>query len=162
LERYESIFVGRVRAAPKAPEPGPGYRERLAAAEAAIAALTTDREVRFDVRRSWKGDRAEVAVRTPAQRSACGYPFEEGREYLVYASRGQDGALWVTACDRTRPIEDAQGDLDALDARAASLARGAAPARAGCAGCSVAPEAASPYASALLIALAAWRRRRRS
>ena len=45
----------------------------------------------------------EVTVMTPFGFAACRYPFEIGLPYLVYASV-DDGELWTTACDRTRPV----------------------------------------------------------
>jgi MYXO-CTERM domain-containing protein len=141
--RYDAVFEGRVlpsdSAASSLPAPSSSsYRDRLAALERQVDALTSAREFRFDVLATWKGP-PEPVVHTQ-QRTACGYPFEEGRVYLVYASLGTDGALWASVCGRTRPIEQAHDDLAALAARRS----GPAPAR-GCAGCAVpSPERSAP------------------
>ena len=59
-------------------------------------------------------DEPEVIVYTPAQSSACGYQFEEGQDYLVYAySRGED-RLTTDTCTRTRKLADAQEDAKEL------------------------------------------------
>lgn len=46
-----------------------------------------DRMVTFRVAKTWKGpDRETLQVRTTASGASCGYRFEEGREYVVYAA----------------------------------------------------------------------------
>ena len=45
-------------------------------------------------------------------RGACRYPFEEGREYLVYAYGKQD--LKVDLCSETEPLSKAGTDLSVL------------------------------------------------
>jgi hypothetical protein len=61
----------------------------------------------------WKGpQRSTLEVTTPSQDGACRYPFEEGREYLVYASGGRD--LMVSLCSPTTPLSKAGADLTAL------------------------------------------------
>lgn len=57
---------------------------------------------------------AEVEVHTASDSAACGYPFEVGREELVYAVLDADGRLLTNLCDRTAPVADAGGDLSAL------------------------------------------------
>jgi MYXO-CTERM domain-containing protein len=140
LAQYDAIFEGRVLpSGAGAPAPSSSsYRDRLAALEAQVEALKGPNEHRFDVLARWKGPPAPVVF--TQQGTACGYPFEEGRVYLVYASLGTDGVLWASSCGRTRPIEQAQSDLSAL----AALHPGPPPAR-GCAGCAVPlHEGASP------------------
>ena len=62
----------------------------------------------------WKGPgRAALEVKTPSQGSACGYHFEEGREYLVYAYTGKQG-LEVDSCGATKPLSRAGANLAAL------------------------------------------------
>lgn len=54
-----------------------------------------------------------VTVMTPADGAACGYPFEVGTEYLVYAwSRGT--TLFTGACTRTAPTTAAVEQLALL------------------------------------------------
>ncbi len=61
----------------------------------------------------WKGPRQQtVTITTEADSSmGCGYPFEEGWEYLVYATGGEPS---VSLCGETKPLSDADADLEAL------------------------------------------------
>ena len=66
------------------------------------------------VSEAWKGaGRRTLEVRTPSQGMACGYHFEEGREYLAYAYKGKQG-LEVDSCGATEPLSGAVADLAAL------------------------------------------------
>jgi hypothetical protein len=69
-------------------------------------------KVSFRVSEVWKGpERETLGVSTPRGGGTCGYPFSEGREYLVYA----DGKkMIVTGCGRTTPLSEASADLEAL------------------------------------------------
>ncbi len=65
----------------------------------------------------WKGPEQEaLEVRTPSQGMACGYRFEEGREYLVYAYTGKRG-LETNICTETKPLAKAGADLALLGGR---------------------------------------------
>jgi hypothetical protein len=44
----------------------------------------------------------------------CGYEFKDGKRYLIYTHGGQQGTYFVTYCSRTRPIEEAEEDLNFL------------------------------------------------
>lgn len=72
----------------------------------------------FATEATWKGvedGATEFALSTRASGAACGYPFELGRSYLVYAQDNQNaGALSANLCTRTRPAEDAGFDLGVL------------------------------------------------
>lgn len=72
------------------------------------------KSVTFDVDRAWKGvTKDRVTVATPANSAACGYEFEEGKEYLIY-SHDDDETLDVTICSRTQPLDEATADLIVL------------------------------------------------
>jgi hypothetical protein len=61
----------------------------------------------------WKGPEQEtLEVSTPVSGSACGYPFKEGQEYLVYADGKQE--LKVDICSETKPLSKAGVNLQAL------------------------------------------------
>ena len=82
--------------------------------------------------RGWKGVPGEtLAVYSPASGASCGYRFEVGSQYLVYAQIAKrSGGGWASnfgwpkdavfpaattfLCDRTRPMESAGEDLAAL------------------------------------------------
>lgn len=72
-------------------------------------------DIKFDVERVWKGTFDDIAVIfTPSSGDLCGYEFEEGEKYLVYAYKS-DGPLHTSICNRTTPLADAQEDLEFLD-----------------------------------------------
>ncbi len=67
--------------------------------------------VQFNVETVWKGSGAEaITLTTPADTAACGYPFEEGVEYVVYSWNGDD----VGRCSRTAPVAFAGEDFAVL------------------------------------------------
>lgn len=67
--------------------------------------------VQFEVRMAWKGiSESTVFVRTADSGSMCGYSFERGRDYLVYAYNGSD-YLSSGSCGRTQPLETAFSDM---------------------------------------------------
>jgi hypothetical protein len=71
-------------------------------------------KVKFDFERSWKGDSVEtLTVLTGYGGGDCGYGFEIGEKYLVYAYSSK-GSLNANICSRTTPLANAQEDLDAL------------------------------------------------
>lgn len=147
--------------------------------EARVASITPEGErrlrVQMDVVQSWRGADAEhVEVLTAAQSAECGYPFEVGRSYLVYAQRSQTGALSTGLCSRTRPVQEADEDRRALGSGTVPVEiadeplepeprpRGQLGPGAGCAGCGLGcSRHAGAAAAAILAALALARRRRR-
>ena len=70
----------------------------------------------FEVSRVWKGPVEETLVLTTSSLGAgdCGYPFDAGRAYLVYADAGGGDFLGVWLCRGTTPLEYAQEDLEFL------------------------------------------------
>jgi hypothetical protein len=63
----------------------------------------------------WKGSMHETVqlATVPNDGVSCGYPFEEGQKYLVYADEGQQG-LKVGGCSATTPLSEARTDLQVL------------------------------------------------
>jgi hypothetical protein len=59
--------------------------------------------------------RETLGVKSPSQGAACGYPFEEGQEYLVFADEGKQG-LRVHSCGGTQQLTETQADLEVLGA----------------------------------------------
>ena len=76
------------------------------------------RLVVFQVSGAWKGVNHQVAyVFTAQNRTACGYPFEEGKEYVVWAERDlgdAPGELVTDTCRSTREVQDASEQLRQL------------------------------------------------
>lgn len=69
--------------------------------------------IRFAIESTYKGriPGTEVEVRTGTGGGDCGYHFEGGQQYLVYAWANEDGTLSTNICSRTRPLSEANEDL---------------------------------------------------
>lgn len=97
--------------------PSKAFDESTAVFTGRVASVETvehNKKVHFDVERAWKGVTETTAtVSTGIDSGACGYDFEEGREYLVYAY-GSNELLGSGICTRTQPVMDAYVDLAAL------------------------------------------------
>ena len=82
--------------------------------------------VRFALQSVWKGlpEGDEVTLTTAADSAACGYHFEEGQDYLVYAYESEGGPAGLTTglCTRNAPLDRAQEDLAAFGTPARSPA----------------------------------------
>lgn len=76
-------------------------------------------DILFAVRTTYKGDSRpfSVVLRTPVDSAACGYNFEVGKNYLVYAY-AEDGLFRTNLCTRTAPLDSefAQNDIEAMQA----------------------------------------------
>lgn len=71
------------------------------------------RVVRFEVLEGFSGvDGTTVDVVTGMGGGDCGFEFETGKSYFVYARRLEDGSLSTSICSRTRPLDQAAADLD--------------------------------------------------
>lgn len=69
--------------------------------------------VTFQVSKVWKGPSEPLTtVSTGTNGTMCGYFFQVGQEYVVYADPGPS----TTLCTRTRPLSAATPDLTALGA----------------------------------------------
>lgn len=67
--------------------------------------------VQFDIDMAWKGVSEDVVMLMTADSGAmCGYNFEQGRDYLVYAHAGPK-YVETGLCGRTQPFEGAFQDL---------------------------------------------------
>lgn len=73
-----------------------------------------DYKAHFKVEKAWKGvDWENVTVHSTTFLTSCGYVFEKGKEYLVYAYLN-DGILYVHRCSRTKLLKDAAEDFEGL------------------------------------------------
>jgi hypothetical protein len=71
------------------------------------------KRVHISVKESFRGGVSGIVqVATGGGGGDCGYSFEEGGTYLVYASKNDDGQLSTGICMRTQPIEKADEDLE--------------------------------------------------
>lgn len=70
-------------------------------------------DVTLEVLEVWKGvDRSIVQVHTGMGGGDCGFNFEEGKEYVVYASSGEGELLEVYICSLTGLL--AESDTESL------------------------------------------------
>lgn len=71
--------------------------------------------VKFRVDQIWKGKlRKELTLGTGTGGGDCGYRFEVGQRYLVYAYGSNETSLSTNICQRTVPLKDAVGDIKLL------------------------------------------------
>jgi len=78
---------------------------------------------RFQIDEAIQNTHVKTAdVLTPLGTGACGFPFEKGHKYLVYAS-GRGGIYSVSLCSRTGPLEERRDDLELLREAASGSVR---------------------------------------
>jgi hypothetical protein len=103
MARAAAVFAGRVVAIDPLPNPddSPNWPSRL--------------KVTVELLRVWKGveEGTSVTLLTAAQSAACGYTFEKGKRYVIYAY-GKEPELTATLCSRTAPWKRAEEDFAAL------------------------------------------------
>ena len=100
VDRADAVFTGRVIAADTS-----DYR----------AYVFPDVAVTFTVQEYWKGVLSEpLVIHTGQGGGDCGFGFEEGESYLVYAYADDTGDLHANICSRTALLSDAEGDLAKL------------------------------------------------
>jgi hypothetical protein len=77
--------------------------------------------VKFEVVKQWKGQLARtIEVVTRLTGEACGFPFEEKKEYLVYVvTEPQD--IQTGICTGTKSLAGAEPEMKQLDDLVASL-----------------------------------------
>ena len=97
VERADAVFKGTVIAVDNS-----DYR----------AYVFPDVVVTFTVQEYWKGDVLDIVVIHTGQGGGdCGFSFEEGKSYLVYAYTDDNGDLHANICSRTALLSDAEEDL---------------------------------------------------
>jgi hypothetical protein len=101
LSQSTAVFVGRV------------MTWRYAKTEVSPGINASAYSYVFEVKRLYKGAlSSEVALLTGNGHADCGYPFEVGEEYLVYAYGNK--VLGTNVCTRTTRISRADKDLAKL------------------------------------------------
>ncbi|MFC0472185.1 hypothetical protein ACFFHM_17160 [Halalkalibacter kiskunsagensis] len=67
-----------------------------------------------EVDRVWQGvEDSQIILYTATNSASCGFEFQVGSEYLIYALENEDG-YDVSLCSRTALVVDAKEDLDVL------------------------------------------------
>lgn len=120
LEKFSAVFAGTVVSIRHSYDPD------------GRSVTRDDRStIGFEVSAVWKGTVYEdMPITTPPTGGSCGFTFEEGEEYIVYAydSPYVDGGYTTGICSRTALLEQAQEDIDALGEGNAPQAGTAGPA----------------------------------
>lgn len=83
-----------------------------------LKAGTRDLTFKFKVSRGFVGAKTDqtIEVHTGFGFGDCGFPFEKGEEYIVYAYQSGDSKVLSTGiCTRTTHISRAEEDIDGLD-----------------------------------------------
>ncbi len=115
FERAKTVFSGRVV---DVVEQSPAERRSPRGNE--DSSFLTGVKVIFEVSKVWKGKNEQrLAVMTSGSSASCGYSFQEGQEYIVYAS-GEEAKLQTGLCSGTKPVSEAQTDLGVLSQRETS------------------------------------------
>jgi hypothetical protein len=71
-------------------------------------------KVRLSVSEGFRGaeGKQELTVSTNEQSSACGFPFEVGKEYLVFTYKNEaEDQLWTSKCSKTHALQSST-DMD--------------------------------------------------
>lgn len=102
LERSDAVFSGKAIEVDEKPS---------------LFSAST-RSIVFQVAQVWKGPaQSQIKVKTGQGGGDCGFEFNVGQEYLVYAVKsdmyGANG-LTTIICDRTAVLSQAQGDFAVL------------------------------------------------
>ena len=72
-------------------------------------------EATFGVMKAWKGVVSRrVVILTGRGSGDCGFQFETGVDYVVYAWPGGKSGCQTSICSRTRKLEHASDDLEFL------------------------------------------------
>ena len=75
----------------------------------------TQRRVHLQLQESFRGPSTIATISTGSGGGDCGYAFQPGETYLIYANSNQaTGAYSTGICSRTRPISQATEDLGYL------------------------------------------------
>jgi hypothetical protein len=77
---------------------------------------TIDHQVKVKITKTYKGVvSGEIIIFTEANSAMCGYDFEAGKTYLIYAYTGQGNKLSVNNCSRTSMVnKDSKKELAIL------------------------------------------------
>jgi hypothetical protein len=115
LQRDDVVFLGTVISIENVPAEALA-REGLPA-EALAKAGPPVTHYHFRADEHFAGpDETEIDVYSGGDDADCGYRFQSGAQYLVFAHPGSDGRLYATICSGTRPASDAPALLPQLRA----------------------------------------------
>ncbi len=99
LERAEAVFSGKV----------------IAIRPAMISSEWNAQQVTLDVQQGWsEGVHQRMSVETSGESAACGYTFEKGSSYIVYAYNNEGGALATSACSGNYKLSSPDGAAELI------------------------------------------------
>jgi hypothetical protein len=82
---------------------------------ASVNKKTFKKDVKLLLIKSWKGKRTKTVIITTASNSAaCGFNFEVGQKYIIYAYRDSNKKLSTNLCTRTAAL-GLNNDAEILD-----------------------------------------------
>lgn len=103
LEKSSAVFRGRVTRISRP------FLDRVGIAR------TGNHRVEFEITKRWKGAQSKsIVVSTRLSGEACGFPFEEGKEYLIYVAPGPLD-IETGICTGTKHIAGAELEMEQLD-----------------------------------------------
>lgn len=105
LQDADAVFEGTVQSG--------GQR-----AQGGLSISSAMAPITFVVLRAWKGAEKgkTVSVITSGSTASCGFPFANGKTYLVYAFKNPDtGKLGTGLCSRTKASSEAAEDIKEID-----------------------------------------------
>jgi hypothetical protein len=94
-KQSKAVFVGKVR-------------EIITPAEPSSVSVI------LQVQTGWKGIKSEAITILTGREGSCGYPFQLGESYLVYAYQSSITHLGTSTCGRTQPFQTDIIDLKFL------------------------------------------------
>jgi hypothetical protein len=95
LKTSEEVFAGKVL--------GIKEERELSIEFSPTTFLPSHKSVLFEVTKSFKGvTQSQILIKTMLHEAACGYDFQVGKEYLVYANELRPEFLETNICDRTK------------------------------------------------------------
>lgn len=112
-----------------APVAGPTEARRVAANRLAgnstpVRPLRTIRIRVGEVLSGVEPGQQEIEILTGLGGGDCGYSFQTGAEYVIYAYKNSDGRLETGICSRTRPLAEAGDDVAYFHSMASAPATG--------------------------------------
>lgn len=103
VAKSSSVFTGRVT---KIYRP---FLDRLGITK------TYGHRVKFEIKKRWKGPISKTAiVTTRLSGEACGYPFKENKDYLVYVVH-EPADIQTGICTGTKDMTGAESEIEQLD-----------------------------------------------
>jgi hypothetical protein len=121
LQQDDVVFVGTVTAVENVPAPASDAANDSDSQNAGSAASATDVapliRYRFKIDDKFAGpDAPEIDVFSGGDDGDCGYRFRNGDQYIVFTQQENEGRLFATICNGTRPASDGRALLPQLRA----------------------------------------------